>query len=300
MKIVKLKAGLGNQMFQYAFMRLLQVKYGFKEVLLDTSYFGYKDYMKYVESGLDMLKVSYHVASRDDLKKIHVPYNNFQPHHLMHRIVSASQAVINPKYYFEKNRAYVNIDSILKYSYFDGYWQSWKYLEPIRKILIEEFQPRNGLSELSKSYVERYGRLNSVFVGVRKGDYTESSKATSHYGAPSLKYYKRALKIINQSIQDPFFVVFSDDIEWVKANIDFKKIGIREDQIEYRDQGKIFSDFEEIYVMASCKHAIISNSTFNFWGAWMIKNPMKIVIAPKDWFKDGKPIDIIPPLWKRI
>ena len=300
MKIVKFKAGLGNQMFQYAFLRLLQTKYGFEEVLADTSYFEHKDYKKYLDSGINLLSVEYCTASKKQLHRILVPYNGFEPHRPMHRLVVGSQAILNPNYYFEKNRDYVNVSSILKYSYFDGYWQSWRYLEPVRDLLLKEFQPKSKLSKKTQGFVSKYRSMNSVFVGVRKGDYTESSKSTEHYGAPCLEYYKKAIAIILDKVDNPFFVVFSDDIDWVKEKLDFRQAGILDGQIEYRDIEKIHSNFEELYVMASCKHAVMSNSNFNFWGAWMINNPDKIVVAPIEWFKDGKPIDIIPTEWNRI
>ena len=300
MKIVKLKAGLGNQMFQYAFMRLLQVKYGIKDVRLDVSYFDSPNFRKYLESGIDLLNVEYKIAAREDLRQFHIPYNNRTPHTFSHRLVSASQALFNSRYYYEKNRDYVNVESILKYSYFDGYWQSWRYLEPIRDLILEEFKPKAGLSEKTNKYIEKFSALNYVFIGVRKGDYTESSKSTNHYGAPSLDYYKKAVPLVLERVKDPYFVIFSDDIEWVRNNIDFNEAGISDNQIEFRTEDRIVSNFEEMYVMASCKHAIISNSTFNFWGAWMIDNPDKVIVAPKNWFKDGKPIDIIPPEWIQV
>lgn len=300
MKIVKLKAGLGNQMFQYAFAKLLMVKYGVDDVLIDTSYFAHRNFAKYLDNGLNMLSVTYTLANKKDLRKYNVPYNSFEPHHFFHRAVSAFQYIFNKNYYFEKNRDYVDINTILKYSYFDGYWQSWRYIEPIREILLKDFKPKNSLSNLTKSYIEKFRLLNAVFVGIRKGDYTESAKSTSHYGSPSFEYYKEAINIMKSKIANPYFIIFSDDIEWVKTNFNFEKIGIDISRIEFRDGSSVYNNFEEMYVMASCKHAIISNSTFNFWGAWLIENKEKMVVAPKEWFKDGKPIDIVPPDWIQI
>lgn len=287
-------------MFQYAFCKLLETKYGLDNVLIDTSYFSRKNVKKYLENGLQMLSVDFTIASKKDLKRIGVPYNSFQPHHFLHRFVAGMQALFNKKYYFEKNRQFVDVDSILKYSYFDGYWQSWKYLEPVNGIILKDFQPKNGLSSLTKESTERYKRLNSVFVGVRRGDYAKSSKSLKMWGAPSIHYYEEAVRIINEKVENPFFVIFSDDIEWVKDNLNFEILGISKRQIEYRDKSLIFNNFEELFVMASCKHAIISNSTFNFWGAWLIENKEKVVIAPKEWFKNGDQIDIIPPYWIQI
>lgn len=300
MKIVKLKAGLGNQMFQYAFYKLLETKYGVKDVLFDTAYFKHPYFRKYFDSGINMLAVSYHVAGKKELHALHVPYNGFKPHRFLHRLVVATQAVFNRRYYFERKRDYVEIEPILRYSYFDGYWQSWRYLEPIQDVLLKEFKPKNELSAQTQSYIDKFSSLNSVFIGIRKGDYTASTKAASHYGAPSADYYEKAIRIILNEVKDPYFVVFSDDIDWVKDHFDFKSMGIGDDRIEYRDKQTIVSNFEELFVMASCSHAIISNSTFNFWGAWLIKNNEKVVVAPEEWFKDGKTIDIIPPTWIKI
>lgn len=300
MKVVKLKAGLGNQMFQYAFMRLLQEKYKVDETLLDVSYFDSDNFRKYLTEGIDLLSVKYNIATKDDLKIIHVPYNNSKPHTFSHRIISATQALFNSGYYYEKDRGYVNVDDILNHNYFDGYWQSWRYLEPIRSLLTEEFKPKQTLSDKSLEYIKQYRSCNSVFVGVRRGDYLANNKEANHYGAPVIDYYKRAISKIKEMVNNPFFIIFSDDIQWVKDNLTFEDAGVSSTQIDFRDKEKIYSNFEEMYVMAACKHAIISNSTFNFWGAWMINNPDKVVIAPKDWFKDGKPIDIIPPEWIKI
>ena len=300
MKIVKLKAGLGNQMFQYAFCKLLETQFGVEDVLVDISYFDHKNYRKYLDSGLKKLSLTYNTASRDDLKRIRVPYNNFQPHHFLHRFVAGLQAIFNRHYYFEKNREYVDVQTILNYSYFDGYWQSWRYLEPIKDILLKDFQPKEALSRLTKDSIERYRQLNSVFIGVRRGDYAKSTKAQKMWGTPSAEYYEKALEIIKKEVEDPYFIIFSDDVDWVKQNLGFEKMVADNGRIEYRDKEKIFNNFEEMFVMSSCKHAVISNSTFNFWGAWMIDNPTKIVIAPKQWFKNGQKIDIIPPTWIQI
>ena len=275
-------------------------KYGVNDVLIDTSYFVHKNFSKFLKNGLDLLSVTYTIASKKDLHKYHVPYNSFQPHHFFHRAITASQHIFNKHYYFEKNRAYVDVNTILKYTYFDGYWQSWRYVEPIRDILLKDFKPKNELSNLTKNYIKKFSSLNAVFVGIRKGDYTESAKSTNHFGLPSFDYYKEAVEVIKNKVANPYFVIFSDDIGWVRANFDFEKMGIDISCLEFRDKTNVFSDFEETYVMSSCKHAIISNSTFNFWGAWLIENEDKIVVAPKKWFKDGKPIDIIPPYWIQI
>ena len=299
-KIIKLKAGLGNQMFQYAFYRLLELKYQINDIYLDTSYYSHPSFKKYLEFGIDKLCVNYRIAKKSDLKAIHTIYNSFKPHHFFHRLIVALQSKFNKNYYFEKNRAYINIETILNYSYFDGYWQSWRYIEPIKQALYLEFKPKNGLSNLSIKSIYKYKELNSVFVGIRKGDYSSSKKNVNHYGTPSIDYYKKAIEIIYSKVHEPFFIIFSDDIEWVKHNIDFKMLGVKEDSIEFRNDEFVFSSFEEMFVMASCKHAIISNSTFNFWGAWLLENNNKIVVAPKEWFKDGKPIDIIPPNWIKI
>ena len=142
--------------------------------------------------------------------------------------------------------------------------------------------------------------MSSVMVGVRKGDYTKGKKAISKFGAPSLDYYETAIKIILEKVEKPVFVVFSDDIEWVKENLTLETRPGLDIAVEYREKNKVNNDFEELFVMASCKHAIISNSTFNFWGAWLIRNPDKIVVAPKEWFKDNSPIDIVPSTWIKI
>ena len=300
MKIVKLKAGLGNQMFQYAFYKLLLIKYDIKDAFLDISYFSHKDYQKYLKNGLEMTSATYIVANKNDLKKISVPYNGFKPHHFLHRLVSLIQMIFNKHYFFEKNRGYIDPSSILKYSYFDGYWQSWRYLEPIRKELIADFLPKHHLSTITKNAIQNLQTKNSVFIGIRKGDYSQSSKSVKHYGLPSISYYDKAINLIKSRVVNPYFVIFSDDIDWVKNNINFKAFGIENDALEFREKESVFNDFEELYVMASCKHAIVSNSTYNFWGAWLISNNNKIVVAPKEWFKDGKPIDIIPPDWIQI
>ena len=287
-------------MFQYAFARLLQEKYNVNNVFLDTSYFDNSFAERYLKNGIELLNVNYQVADKNLLHKHFFLYNDFTPHHFMHRSVAGIQAILNPAYYFEKDRDYRKVENIINHIYFDGYWQSWRYLDPIDNILREEFKPRNSLAEQTLSFIKKYSAKKAVFIGIRRGDYASSSVSCKHYGVTSIEYYKQAITQIVKRIHNAFFVIFSDDIEWVHSQINFNEFGISKEQIEHRDRDKIVSDFEEMYVMASCKHAIISNSTFNFWGAWLIDNPKKIVIAPKDWFKDGSPIDIVPPTWLKI
>ena len=140
--------------------------------------------------------------------------------------------------------------------------------------------------------MEQMQKENAVFIGVRKGDYAADKKSIEHYGNFDSQYYLAAMKTIASKVENPKFYVFSNDVEWCKKNLDWGGYNIF-----YREPEQQTDDFEELMLMSSCKHAIIVNSTYNWWGAYLIKNPDKIVCCPKKWFFDDAPIDIVPDSW---
>jgi hypothetical protein len=293
MKIVKLKGGLGNQMFQYAYAKLLQ-KMTKDDVRLDYVAFEVLEGNTSVP-GIEQFRITIPKATEKEVKKICMLNHTHKSRVLNYYIYIVKimiESFINSKYYFEKEGGYINPDSIIKNSYFDGFWQSWRYVEEVKNEIIKEFVPRNELSENTKHIQEVIKKQNAVFVGVRRGDYTKNPQ---HYGTFGSGYYQNAMKYISEYVNNPVFYIFSNDIEWCKINLDLGMFNVI-----YREPNQQISDFEELMIMASCKHAIIANSTFHWWGAALINNTDKIICCPTKWWHDDKPTDIIPDNWIRI
>jgi hypothetical protein len=159
----------------------------------------------------------------------------------------------------------------------------------IEEILRKEISIKIKLNEDIINTKEKIANENSVFIGIRRGDYLSSKKMKNHYGETDLNYYKKAIDYIKNKVKNPKFYIFSNEIEWIKRNVDI------DGEVIYRDN--YVSDSQELYLMSKCKHSIIGNSTFHWWGAWLNNNKGKIVIAPKRWFADNSPIEIIPDKW---
>ena len=291
MKIVKFKGGLGNQLFQYVFFRRLGILYN-EDVKADFSYYKNNRDNKIKVPKIFKFRVNIDCATDEELNNIlHLGTNNNQ-NSLKYKIKIFIEKTINKKYFFEKNRSFIDVSSIIDYVYFDGYWQSYKYLRGIEDFIINELNLKEPLSKSARNMIESFKNENSVFIGKRFGDYL-SKKNKKIFGDIKKDYYIKAIEIIKNSVNNPLFIVFSDDIKLAK---DYFK-GVR--NLIFFEEPKI-SDEEELIIRSKCKHAIIPNSTFNWWGAWLIENPNKIIIAPKKWFADGSPIEIIPPEWISI
>lgn len=288
MKIVKLKGGLGNQMFQYAYAKLLECM-NKEDVRLDFSAFsGLENDMVRVPR-IAKFRLSLSTASQEELKSVLKLRHSGNSQSFKYRVEILVESKINRNYFFEPSRAYIPPEKIQDYSYYDGYWQSWRYVEQVKDILAEEFVPNYELSENTKAAKNVMENQEAVFVGVRKGDFSEEK---DHYGSFDSTYYQKAMAQVEVHVENPIYYVFSNDIAWCKENIDWGKR-----KIIYREKAQQTNDFEELILMSSCKHAIIVNSSYHWWGAQLIKNPDKKICCPGKWFFDDKPIDIIPPGW---
>lgn len=290
MKIVKLKGGLGNQIFQYCFAKLIEQKTR-EEVKLDFSEY---DLINDPIRKPRILKFAIDLPSVDksDLKKVCMIEHNGGRGKFSYRLKIAFEAKFNKKYYFEPNRAYKDVGEIINYSYFDGYWQSWRYVDSIWDDVKVHLIPRFEINENVKADIDEVTtKANSVFVGIRRGDYLQTKP--DHYGSFGMEYYRAAMEKMTEMVKNPIFYIFSNDIEWVKKNMDFNEF-----HVKYRD--KIYDDFDEFLVMSNCRNAIIPNSTYHWWGARLNYTQNKKVIAPKRWFQDDKPIDIVPNSWIRL
>ena len=277
-------------MFQYAFAKLLMNKSGI-DTSIDLS--AYKDNYDDIVRKPRILKfnISLNIATKENIKSLCLidhPYSSGFNYKL--RIVF--EMIFNKQYYFEKNMTQKDIEILSKFNYFDGYWQSWRYVNQIFDELKKDFIPKQEISQKTKSFIEKVKNENSVFIGVRRGDYL---KEKSRYGETNPEYYENAMKYIEQKVSSPVYYIFSNDIDWVEQNMDF---GDR--NIIYRKNEDVVDDFEELILMSNCKHSIIQNSTYHWWGARLNFYDGKIVIAPEKWFYDGSQIDIIPPEWVKI
>jgi hypothetical protein len=293
-KIVKFKGGLGNQLFQYSFLKALEIKYKCNDVKADLSFFTDVKNDNVRVPRIEKLNIKINKAVSSDLKNVCLLKQSGNPMSLAYKGRVFAEKTFNSKYYFESDRSYRDPKNLLEYEYFDGYWQSWKYLKGIEEIVRREITLKNDLSEKTEETIKKIKSQNAVFLGIRRGDYLASAKNRKHYGSFGIEYYLQAIDYIKKKVDNPVFYIFSNDIQWVKENMDLNC------DVIYRDDEEQTSDVEELFIMAACKHAIIVNSTFYWWGAWLIDNPDKIVIAPNKWFADDKPIDIVPDSWVKI
>ena len=291
MKIVKLKGGLGNQMFQYSFAKLLQ-KRTHEQIKIDLTPYKKLTRDNVRKPRILQFQTTLPIASQRDLDEICILRHTQNSQTNIYRMGIALEVTLNKKYFFEKNRAFRRPETLLNYQYYDGYWQSWRYVEEVWKGLRKEFVPNYELNEMTKRSIENIDKQNAVFVGVRRGDYT---KDIGHNGIYGTDYYRKAMNYIAKRVVEPVFYIFSNDIDWCKKNLDLSGY-----TVIYREPEVQTSDFEELLIMASCKHAVIVNSSFHWWGAWMQQNKNKIICCPTKWWADNKPIDIEPKEWVKI
>lgn len=284
MIIVNLKGGLGNQMFQYALGRKLSIQ-NKSELKLDTSGLERANAVGdiYRPFSLDAYTIQKSIANEHEIKKLKYPFG----------IVSKGFRWINLRILKNTHTAFE--PKILKKSgdiFLDGYWQSPRYFDDIRDILLKDYTLKTPVSNTIAEYIKMIAIEGSVSIHIRRGDYATNPRVLKEFGLCSEAYYQKAISYIQANVTNSSFFVFSDDIAWVKKNLELP------DNTTYVSGPKLAAE-EELILMSTCAHNIIANSSFSWWSAWLNQNPEKIVIAPTPWFNKKNHLykDLIPNTW---
>jgi hypothetical protein len=291
MIITKLIGGLGNQLFQYSLGKSLAVKKN-TELKLDIS--GFEKYKLHAYS-LNHFNITENIATEKEIAKFQkYKRKPGKKWFLYNKLITDEK-----KYYTERQFHFdEEIFNISDNCYIDGYWQTEKYFKNIEKIIRKECTVKSPISGKNAEIMKKIQSGNSVSMHIRRGDYASNPATNDYFGTFGPEYYKKAMTIIAEKRQNPHLFVFSDDHEWVKKNI------ILPYPTTYVDHNGADKNYEDLRLMSLCDHFVISNSSFSWWGAWLSKNPNKIVIGPKKWFNKVKPNiktdDIMPEEWIRI
>lgn len=275
-----LSGGLGNQMFQYA--AYLSLKLSGKDVRLDTSLYNVRS----MHNGFELNRV---FDIKDKVINRGHPYVDFLRAILKYR---KSWCCL------EEPGIYTDLAACNKLI-IKGDWQSEKYFLQIEKEVRTTYT-FNGIDFNNETLAERMLKQNSVSIHVRRGDYyniPENAKLFANIC--NEEYYKNAIKIICSKVESPVFYAFSNDVPWLQSffsNLDM--------DINYHiiTSNKGMDSYKDMYLMSRCRHNIIANSSFSWWGAWLNDNPEKIIIAPKEWnHRDPQTYkNLIPKQWRQI
>lgn len=288
MIIVKLVGGIGNQMFQYALGRHLSLISN-SPLILDKLYYFRNNFRKY-ELKFFNIKENNNLTFNSILKINKFRIFNF----LINRLKFKRFSMIG---YIKENNLNFN-PNVLKIrgdTYLDGYWMSEKYFLSIKDIIKGDFKIKLEKNDENIAIVNKIISTNSVSIHIRRGDYISNIKTYNFHGICTLDYYYKAIELIKDYVINPTFFVFSDEPDWAKNNLKIK-------DIVYFIDNNLENSYKDIILMSLCKHNIIVNSSFSWWGAWLNDNPDKIVVSPKKWFENSniKVKDLIPYKWIKI
>jgi|SRR3989338_338744 len=282
MIIVALTLGLGNNLFQYSVARRLSLERN-TELLFDVSGQN-RDRQQFILSYISRFNMAGTVATKKQIMKIKI----------LNRLNFINTDYKNSVFYedaYEFNPSVINAP---KNAYLSGYWQSEKYFDTIKDTIRLDVTLKEPADGRYREILDKIKSSDSVAVHIRRGDYMWD-KNLRIFATCTPDYYLRAETLIADKISSPAFYIFSDDIEWVKKNIPFNHPAV------FVTDGNL-TDCQELMLMRECKHDIIANSTFSWWGAWLNGNPDKIVIAPQKWFTDPgmNAGGLIPSEWIKI
>ena len=286
-KIVKFAGGLGNQIFQYAMGLYLEKIFHCKTKFFnECNHLGKNNKIEKIISDIDY-------ANTEELKAKKYYFKSYYRYRIYRRI-ARTMPFLRTDLQVENGSKYNNNISENKII-FDGYWQSYRYIEPISDELNYKISLRKYASSYSKTIENT---TISVFVHIRRGDYLNQQNIDI-FEFCTLDYYKKAIYKIKSKLNNPTFFIISNDIQWAKESLLLKDVNM----IYVENKGEN-ADLQDLYCMTCCQHGIIANSTFSWWGAWLIKNKSKMIIAPQKWYKDikmnQKTKDLIPSNWIRL
>lgn len=289
MIIAQLIGGLGNQMFQYAAGRALSLKND-TSLLLDISAYETNN----IHQGFELQRIfscPAETASKSDLCRVLGWQSLASVRRIVSRrpfsIFSRKSFVAEPHFHY-----WPGIKSISKSCYLSGYWQSEKYFSDASSQIREDFKFRLPLADQNAVLGKQIYQVNAVSLHVRRGDYALNMKTMTTHGLCSPEYYRRAVQYLADRVEQPHFYIFSDDIDWVKDNlrIDFPTVYVQ------HNRGK--ESYNDMRLMSLCRHHIIANSSFSWWGAWLNPDMKKIVVAPGKWFANQTDVrDLLPEGW---
>ncbi|MBU1312778.1 MAG: alpha-1,2-fucosyltransferase [Alphaproteobacteria bacterium] len=289
---VKLLGGLGNQMFQFATGRAVARRLG-SELLLDISSFERYDLRRFE---LEDWAINARVATASELARAGVVPSSPR---MLTRISRLLGLALPATTFRESSFAYdPGILQVTDPVYLDGYFQSERYFSDVAGYLREEFvlrQPTDAKNKAMEALIRDAGPL-AVSLHIRRGDYVANAQTAQYHGVCSLDYYSAAVAHIAEQVGGGHYFVFSDDLAWVRENLKITQPMTLVD-VNGPDKGAW-----DMALMTACRHHIIANSSFSWWGAWLNPRPDKIIVAPKRWFAGAShdTTDLVPASWIRL
>jgi hypothetical protein len=294
MIITRLQGGIGNQMFQYATGRRLAhvLKTRLK---LDVSGFQYESFRDYA---LDNFSIKADIADEAEIL-VCKPEKKGPIRRLFNRMQGRQILSGGRQYRYFKEKFFRFDPEVLNLGdnvYLDGYWQSEKYFADVTPIIRQEFRIKEPQSQANSELCKTICSKESVSIHVRRGDYVSNALVSSIHGTCDLSFYDRSIERIESYNKNVHYFVFSDEPAWIRDHLN---LPLHTTFIEHNKSDKAYEDMR---LMSMCKHHIIANSSFSWWGAWLNPDPDKIVIAPSRWFKNRDYVadDLLPEGWIRL
>ena len=288
---VRLKGGMGNQMFQYAFAKRIAHFHNtqFKldlSTLLDRNKgdFVYRDY------DLDIFNLEPEFVMNPSLLRLMYKVKSG-------RITKFIRKLSYGNLNYLKEKHFHVVEDLLNnppdHTVYEGWWQSEQYFAEVADEIRADFTFKEGILPSSAEVHQKIQTTNSVCLNVRRTDFLKVPWLNS----TDMDYFLRAVKYMAEHVADPSFFVFSDDIEWCRENI---RLDYPVTIVGHEHKGRKFGNYQQL--MKACKHFIIPNSSYAWWAVWLNENPSKVVVAPKIWFADAEinTGDVIPESWVRL
>jgi hypothetical protein len=293
MILVKLTGGLGNQLFQYSLGRRLSIEHN-EPLFIDTSWYATQSLRSY---RLTHFNIQAEQATSTQIRRF-TSKNVF--YRLQRVLINRFLPEARHWHTLREKTSFVFDETIVKHTgnlLLRGYWQNHRYFAPVADIIRDDLTIIPSPSPPNQQMLDHITSVNAVSLHIRRGDYVHNPHTNAVHGLIPLDYYHRASSLIAEQIEHPHFFIFSDEPVWAVKNLDLSY------NTTIVDINDVNTDYEDLRLMMQCKHHIIANSSFSWWGAWLAPSVDKIVITPSRW-QTARQLssddDMMLPSWTRL
>ena len=301
--ILNASGRLGNQLFQYAFAKKVQKRIG-GEIIINFHNIEEKNKVypnQNWEDGLANFHTSYEKVSLGRKELVTKYFSRFQKYLILLNYILVRTIFKNENYKnYDKlkpiSKKYANFllskglyifpiisgayrDSKASVVFLNGKYENEKYALEVAEELKKEIIPRVSLLSQNEEFYKSIKNSQSVCVTIRRGDYLTSENVKEFFQCDE-KYFLKGINVIKQKIENPVFFFFSDDLEYAK---EFAEMYLDKKDVYYIEKPNN-PLWEKVRIMSSCKHFIISNSTFSWWVQFLGDYEEKVVVGPVSWF----------------